>query len=121
MGFIVYVGIKFQVWLEEKASMNFDIMPIVLYGIIFPIVIGVLLRLPKLFIEIKQNKPWRFDWIRFVAIAIPTLFLIAMAILPYTAAAGIMKIPLIIMEGTPTIQVVAGIVLGYTLLDCLKE
>ncbi|MGP4064249.1 hypothetical protein ACTWPF_04950 [Oceanobacillus sp. M65] len=101
--------------------MNYDLMPVVLYGIIFPIVIGVLLRLPKLFIEIKQNKPWKFDWIKFVAIAIPTLFVIAMAILPFTAAAGIMKISLIIMDGTPIIQTIAGIVLGYSLLDCLKE
>ncbi|AVR00170.1 hypothetical protein OBCHQ24_14500 [Oceanobacillus iheyensis] len=77
--------------------------------------------MPKLFIEIKQNKPWKFDWIKFVAIAIPTLFVIAMAILPFTVAAGIMKISLIIMDGTPIIQTIAGIVLGYSLLDCLKE
>lgn len=101
--------------------MNFEIMPIVLYGIIFPIVIGLLLRLPKLFIEIRQNKPWRFDWIKFVAIAIPTLYVIAMSIFPYTPVAAIINTPLIIMEGTPTIQIIVGIVLGYTLLDCLKE
>ncbi|GAQ17680.1 membrane protein [Oceanobacillus picturae] len=101
--------------------MKFEVMPVVLYGIIFPFVIGLLLRLPKLLIEMRQNKHWTFDWIKFIAIAIPTLCVIAMAILPYTAAAEFIKIPLIMMEGTPIIQTITGIVLGYTLLDCLKK
>ncbi|MFD2629986.1 hypothetical protein [Oceanobacillus kapialis] len=102
--------------------MNFEIMPLVLFGILFPIVIGILLRIPKLIIEIKQHKQWTFDWVKFIAIAIPALFVIALSISPYLSIPlDYMKIPIIFMEGTPTIETVAGIVLGYTFLDCLKK
>lgn len=97
-------------------------MPVVLFTTLFPIIIGLLLRLPKLIIEMKQNKLWTFDWIKFIAIGLPTLYIISMVILPFTPMGeGSIKVPEILWIGSPTIQIIAGIVFGYTLLDCLKK
>lgn len=95
-------------------------MPIVLFAAIFPIIIGLLLRLPKLIFELKENKQWSFDWGKFIAIALPCVFIILMSLLPFIPLGiGTIKIPSIIMLNAPTLQMIAGIVLGYTILDSL--
>ncbi|WP_249872660.1 hypothetical protein [Oceanobacillus saliphilus] len=102
--------------------MNFELLPVVLFATIFPIVIGLFLRLPRLLIEIKENKQWTFDWVKFIAIALPSLYIISMSILPFLQLGeGSIKIPEIIMVGSPTIQIIASVVFGYILLDSLKK
>lgn len=122
IGFIIYWGMKYQSRLEEIAKNEFELLPVIMFSAIFPIVIGLLLRLPKLIIEIKENKQWTFDWIRFIAIAIPSLYIIIMSILPYSPLSkGSIPIPDIILIGGSTVTTVAGIVFGYVLLDSLKK
>ncbi|WP_232828048.1 hypothetical protein [Paraliobacillus sp. X-1268] len=102
--------------------MNFKIMPIVIYATIFPIVIGLLLRLPKLIIEIKQNKQWTFDWIKFIAIGLPSFYIIAMSFLPFADLEAVsIKVPEMNMIDNPTFHIIAGVVFGYILLDSLKK
>lgn len=102
--------------------MSFEIMPVVLFGTIFPIVIGLFMRLPKLIIEIKQHKRWTFDWIKFIAIALPSFCVISIWFLPLLPfGEDFYRIPNIILVGSPMIQIIAGIVFGYILLDSLKK
>ncbi|WP_100012192.1 hypothetical protein [Lentibacillus sediminis] len=122
IGVVIYFGVRYQVWLEEQSRMYFDMLPFVLFTAIFPILIGLLLRLPKLIIEIKQNVPWTFDWVKFVAVGLPALCILSMYILPFIPLGeGFIRIPYIIMIGGPMIQTIAGIVFGYSLLDSLKR
>lgn len=121
IGFIIYLGTKYQIRLEEEAKKNFELFPVVLFATIFPVVIGLLLRLPKFMIEIKQNKRLLFDWVKFIAIALPTLYILAMSILPYSTLGEDIKIPEIVITGSPTIQTIAGVVFGYILLDSLRH
>ncbi|WP_245804788.1 hypothetical protein [Halobacillus hunanensis] len=102
--------------------MEFELFPVIMFAAIFPIVIGLFLRLPKLIIEIKENKQWTFDWVRFIAIALPSLYIITMSILPYSPLGqGSISIPEIILIGSPTVTTIAGIVFGYVLLDSFKK
>lgn len=118
IGFVLYFGMKLQLRIEYEASSNFNYRPIVIISIAFPIVVGMLLRLPLLILEIKEKRQWIFDWQKFIAIAIPTLFIIIMFILSYS---GIQTFINFILIGGANFISIAGIVLGYTLLDCLKE
>lgn len=61
ISFIIYLGAKYQMWLQLEASKNFELSSLYLYSTIFPIVIGMMLRLPKLLTEIRQNSQWTFD------------------------------------------------------------
>lgn len=122
IGFIIYFGTRYQDWLEEQSSMNFEILPVVLFSTLFPIIIGLLLRMPKLIIEMKQKIQWTFDWVKFIAVALPALYIITISILPFSLLGeGGIRIPQIIMVGSPLIQIIAGIVFGYILLDSLKK
>ncbi|UOQ92149.1 hypothetical protein MUO14_16855 [Halobacillus shinanisalinarum] len=102
--------------------MEFELFPVIIFAAIFPVVIGLFLRLPKLIIEIKENKQWTFDWVRFIAIALPSLYIITMSILPYSSLGeGSISIPEVILIGSPTVTTIAGIVFGYVLLDSFKK
>src|SRR5699024_1459233 len=101
----------------EMAKREFKLLPVIIFSAIFPIVIGILLRVPKLIIEMKENRKWTFDWVRFVAIALPAFFIITIPILPYSSY----FITNIILIGDPTITVIAGVVFGYVLLSCVKR
>ncbi|BAC13221.1 hypothetical protein ACFQ4N_09695 [Oceanobacillus iheyensis] len=105
--------------------MQFNFFPLTIYMYTYPIAIGILMRIPKLLMEIKYKIPWKFDWIRLVAIAIPTFFIILLSILPHIDTDINMPFPEfwfnLFAYGSPFVQQVAGIVLGYTILDVLKE
>ncbi|WP_342535790.1 hypothetical protein [Sporosarcina sp. FSL K6-3508] len=118
IGLIIYLGMKWEFQLKETASMNFNILPVVLFSAIFPIVLGMLLRLPQLFIEIKESKKWSFDWTKFLAVALPALLIVVLYILSYLAIVPVVHFLLI---GGQTLVTVAGIIFGYTLLDSFKK
>ncbi|WP_052158958.1 hypothetical protein [Halobacillus sp. BBL2006] len=122
IGLLIHFGMKYQVQLQEEAQTNFNLFPVVVFDSLFPILIGLLLRLPKLIIEIRAKKLWTFDWIKFTSIAIPALYITTMSILPYSPLANrYIAIPKIILIGSPTITTIAGIVFGYILLDSIKK
>lgn len=119
---MILLGAEYQFQLEEKAKRDFELIPIALYATVFPIFIGLLLRVPKMILEKKQNKQWAFDWVKFTAVALPCVYILTISLLPYFSfAADSMHVPLILMIASPTIQTIAGIVLGYTFLDSLHK
>lgn len=109
--------------MEEGASKYFDLMPVVLFNSIYPFVIGIFLRLPKLIIEIKQQKQWTFDWVKFIAIGIPSLYIAMIPILSIYFGMNLLftKEFLFLLLGSATFTSTAGIVFGYVLLDSLKN
>lgn len=115
-------GAKYQLWLEIKASETFQVTPVVLFFSIFSIIIGILLGLPKLINEIKQKRQWMFDWIKFMAIGLPSLLTLLVYVFIFQLPESILPfIPQVILLGNPTIQMTAGIVFGYVLLDSIKK
>src|SRR5690625_798770 len=109
---------KWRFQIEKEASIEFRMLPVVLFTVIFPIVLGVLLRLPQLIIEIKENKKWIFDLPKFMAIGLPTLLILLYYII---SGLGMVVAGHFILISVSTIATVAGIIFGYSLLDCLKE
>lgn len=108
--------------LKREAAAAFEVVPVIIFSVIFSVVIGILLRLPKLIKEMKQNKQWEFDWIRFIAIGLPSLFVL----LIYAATTNLPEnilpfIPEAIFLGNTTFQMTSGVVFGYILLDSLKK
>lgn len=122
IGFIVYLGAKFQLWLSQEAEVTYNLFPFYLFSLIFPIVIGMMLRLPKLVNEIRQNKKWTFDWAKFIAIGLPSLLILSMYVLLFYLPDSMqLFIPIAIFLGSPFIQIIPGVVFGYILLDSVKK
>jgi len=109
IGLITYFGSKYRWHLLEKDA---AIIFFALFSIVYPIVIGILIKLPNFIVEMKQDKTlkWRFDWIKFIAIALPYLFIMIASSFPNK-----------IVPSSPDLQFIAGVVQGYMLLDSLKK
>lgn len=95
-------------------------MALVLFTPLFPVAIGILLRLPKFILEIMSRKPWTLDWVRLLAIGIPTLAVLVMWTLAFSGYGG-GPVSKFLVVTQPTLTTIAGIALGYILLDSIKE
>ncbi len=127
IGFICYLGSHYYMSLKSIAKETFDNKLFFIYSLIFPVIIGMLLKLPVLVKDIKQQKKWTFDWVKLLAIGTPTFFIVTSPvwiylIWTYTSFGehSIFTDLLRITSNTP-FTTAAGIALGYCLLDILKR
>ncbi|GGD15075.1 hypothetical protein [Pontibacillus salipaludis] len=105
---------EFKVTYERPAAS-------LLFAALFPVGIGVLLRLPKFILEVMARTPWTFDWIRGLAVGVPALVIVVWSTLPLTPYGEGMRMPDLILVGHPTLTTIAGVVLGYLMLDAFKK
>ena len=121
IGIIFYLGMNYQVKLREKSAIVFDLKPYIIFSSIFPIFIGMLLRLPKLIIEIKNKQKWSFDWIKFITIGIPSLYIALIPPLAFSYGTILLFSKAFMLLGASTFTSIAGVIFGYVLLDSLKS
>ena len=123
LGFIIYGGATYQLFLKQEFKDNFEPINYLLFSSLFPVAIGMLLRLPKLVSEIKQNKEWTFDSIKFCAIGLPSLVILSMYLLLFSPMGEsiLPVVPYLIYVGDSTLITIAGVVFGFILLDSLKK
>ncbi|PIC66840.1 hypothetical protein CSV78_10710 [Sporosarcina sp. P16a] len=123
IGVMIYLGAKYQFLLKQEYMKNYEVLSFILFSTIFPIGIGILLRLPKLIIEMKENRQWTFDWAKFMGIGLPSLGVLSMCVLIFTPAGEniLPFVPEIMYPGNSTIQTIAGVVFGFILLDSVKK
>ena len=119
---ILFLGLEIQTMVKKYAEHNFDYQPYITFTLLFPILMGMLLRLPQLVKEIVAKKRWSIDWIKLLTLGVPTIY-IALIPLPYFSNIHLINhtvINKIFLTGF-TGTTIAGIVFGYVLIDSLKE
>ncbi|MEA3318537.1 MAG: hypothetical protein U9Q88_00825 [Bacillota bacterium] len=119
IGIVYYIGSKYELHLLNEAQMNYSFWPPVIFGTLFSILIGMLLRLPKLIKEIKKEKSWSVNWMKLLVVGLPTLYVSFIPVLSLSNL--IMYIPFVLEIIHLEISTLAGVVFGYVLLDSLKE
>ena len=123
IGIGIYFGLRFRVYLGKEAEISYNNLPITIFSFVFPIIVGILLRLPNFLHENKGKKKWSFDWVKLIAIAFPALYV---SLLPYLVYSSLGEKLLfsnqifLLGDTTVTLTTVAGIVFGYVLLDSVK-
>ncbi len=122
ISFIIYLGTKYQIQLQKEMSQTMEPGKYLSFSVLFPIIIGLFLGLPRLINKIKQQKEWTINWMKLLVIGLPTLLVIFIYLFLYQIPESILPfIPEQIFLRNQTIHVVAGVVFGYVLLDSLKE
>ncbi|QUG43000.1 hypothetical protein KD050_07105 [Psychrobacillus sp. INOP01] len=121
IGFIFYFGMDYQMRLREKSAIIFDLKPYITFASFFSIFIGMLLRLPKLILEIKDKKRWSFDWIKVIVIGIPSLYIAMIPLLAIAYGTNLLFSNAVMLLGDITFTSIAGVIFGYVLLDSLKS
>lgn len=83
--FICYLGSRYYLSLKAIAESTFDYKGIFIFNLIFPILMGMLLKFPGLIKDIQHQKKWTFDWVKLLAIGTPTLYIATIPIWSYSS------------------------------------
>ncbi len=116
---IFFIGSRYELQLIEKGQMTYNLWPAAIFATAFPVIIGILLRLPKLITEIKRDKAWSVNWIKLLAVGLPTLYLALVPLLSFTFLGKYLPFAIDIIHLDSSN--IAGLIFGYVLLDSLKE
>lgn len=117
IGFLFYCAIQWRMSLVILMKEEFLFLPLMIFTVVFPIILGMLLRLPKLILEWKQYNKWSYDWMKFFVVALPNLFVLIIFVLSYFNLFTVMHVFIV---GDYILPTVVGLVFGYVLLDCIK-
>lgn len=127
LSIVISVGLKYQSNLSKQSSISYDLFDYYRFQTLFPIVIGAVLAIPNLTKTFFKQGVWKFNWVRFIVLGIPTFYL---ATIPYLYLKQIISInfPFLkqIMGGyfgssTPTLIAVIGIAAGYFVLTSFEK
>jgi hypothetical protein len=129
--YLVYgvVLIVLSLWLTKHAeelrimvSRTYKPAGYIVYNSIYPVLIGMLLSVPGLYSNIRQEGRISLDWTRLGAVGIPALALTLSQILYWFTPIGRIIAPVLPGWGlVKDIVVVGGIILGYTLLSSIRK
>ncbi|KGX85923.1 hypothetical protein [Pontibacillus marinus] len=120
IGFVLYQGSEYQSYLAKQAETTYEIMPRAIFTTIFPILVGMLLKLPDLWIQRLSTK-WGVDWPKLIVVGIPSLYISSELLLSFTPLAPYLPFLFYISTtGYPTLTMVSGIVFGYVVLDSIR-
>jgi hypothetical protein len=121
IGFVFYFGMDYQMRLREKSAIIFDIKPYISFASFFSIFIGMLLRLPKLILEIRDKQRWSFDWMKVIVIGIPSLYIAMIPLFALVYGMNLWFSNVVMLLGDITFTTIAGVIFGYVLLDSLNS
>ncbi|HZG81893.1 MAG TPA: hypothetical protein VEZ13_14080 [Brevibacillus sp.] len=128
-GFLLYTALLiFGLWLLfyydavllEHRKMTFEHWPYFWYRTLYPILIGIFLAVPSFVRTFRSYGRWKFDWIQFVTVGIPTLCG-TFAFLIYYSPMGQYLSVFSFLVSTPNLSLICGIALGYFLLYCFQK
>ncbi|MES9683951.1 hypothetical protein ABWK22_13705 [Gottfriedia acidiceleris] len=127
LGIVISVGLKHQNNLLKQSGVTYDLFDYYKFQTMFPLISGAMLAIPHNIKNFFKHGDWKFNWVRFIVLGIPTLYFV---ITPYLFLKQLisMKYPLMkyIMGGyfgssTPTLIAIIGIAAGYFVLTSLEK
>ena len=127
LGIVITVGLKHQNSLFKQSSITYDLIDYYKFQILFPLIIGALLAIPTIFKNFLKQGAWKFNWVRFIVLGLPTLYF---AITPYLFIKHVIsiKFPFLkqIMGGyfgnsTTTLITIIGLAAGYFVMTSFEK
>lgn len=119
--FILFLGSEIESRLEEYSAKYYKVLPYMAFTLLFPILVGMIFRLPQFVTDIILKKRWSVDWVKLSAIGIPSLYIAASPLLFF------LNVPIInqhfaskMISSGFTMTTIAGVIFGYIILESLK-
>ncbi|KGP73461.1 hypothetical protein [Pontibacillus yanchengensis] len=117
---VLYFGSKWYFELKQLAQVEYNPIPHYMFSTLFPIVIGLLLKVPGMW-DHRHVTRWGMDWPKLIVIGAPSLYFSVGTLLVLTNI--IPTLPLFTFAMTkafPSIHIISGIILGYVMLDSTR-
>jgi hypothetical protein len=119
---MLYIGLNVWENLEDSLNSTFgSLLPVAIFAAVFPIVLGMFIRLPQSIKEMRSGKKWSVDGAKLLAIGLPA-FLVALTPTLYVSPLGqfLQVIPATAKLLNSEVTTIAGLVFGYVLLDSIS-
>ncbi|MEC3884912.1 hypothetical protein VKA52_14345 [Halobacillus sp. HZG1] len=106
--------------LADQAEMEFNVLPLMIFDLIFPVVFGMLFALPFLWRRSREARLKGFAWQEFIGIGIPSLFVSVSHWLYYT---NFPLNPVTKFFAMHAIQgpILFGFIFGFTLIHSIRK
>ncbi len=123
VGYIIVKADDYHLYLQHKYSKTFDTTYLWLFTSLFPILVGLLLVLPHLVSITRKQGSLNFNWIMFLAVGLPTLFI---AITPIVLATGLEQLTNIWLFSSiivlhKNLVTISGVVFGFVLITAFDN
>lgn len=121
LGIIIYLGFKYQDILNKSMAFESSINPFtyLVYQTLFPVFIGLLIRLPSFIPILKKTGSWKIDWFTFIPTIVPTFYVTISKIGYFTPLGFCFRIATI--HNFDYFHMVISIIFGYLLLSSFKK
>ncbi|WP_337031017.1 hypothetical protein [Paenibacillus illinoisensis] len=130
LGFLVVVilvfifGLKYQQYLQSEARMTYQLQASIVFSVLFPMFIGVLLGLLRLFDLLRKHGEWKINWIKLCLFGVPSLY-VSLVPLLYWSGLPISYYDLtlgylLITSGT-TPHTISGLIFGFLLFYVIER
>lgn len=119
---LLVIGMGWERHLKLLTGRTYSPYPHLVFLAIFPIVIGIILAIPKIIRKAKEQGNWHFDWVMFIAIGTPTLY-VAISPALYFSPIGIYlpRIGTVTFTYSATPQIICGVIFGYLILSVFDK
>ncbi|WP_148709050.1 hypothetical protein [Falsibacillus albus] len=118
---ILFTGETILENIRKSGSENFNLLPYAVYSFLFYFILGMFLSIPTMMKRMNRPEKWKYDWVLFIIIFIPSVFIALQPLLLYTSffdVASFLEIPLNYLPITSILFTVAA---GYSMLIGFKK
>ncbi|MFD1039315.1 hypothetical protein ACFQ3N_13060 [Virgibacillus byunsanensis] len=116
---ILNTGAKYQIIINNQVATTYNPIPLYIYTSLYPIVIGLLIKLPILVENYKKTK-WSIDWGKLIGIGLPSFYIALLPLIGLMPVTKVFLFDVVVMIG-PSVPNIAGIIFGFFLLDSLRN
>jgi hypothetical protein len=117
---ILFFSARITTELKSQFSQTYNADFYIIFSWLFPILLGMLLRLPQLVNDIIQKKRLSVDWIKLIAIGLPFFYLSSIPLMYLDIPIIYPEFAIVFIFTNFTATQIAGVILGYIILDSLK-
>ncbi|MCL6610963.1 MAG: hypothetical protein K6T66_05415 [Peptococcaceae bacterium] len=119
--FILVKSTDLESQFKTFVARTYSYYPFLFFQQYFCFAVGVLLAVPKFIITLMKNGSWYFDWVKFIAVGVPTFIVSIFPILLYSPVGNyIPQIGLVISYSVYP-QIICAVILGYSLLSSFNK
>ncbi|WP_366923124.1 hypothetical protein MFMK1_003616 [Metallumcola ferriviriculae] len=116
VGFVIYKGEAYGKELQSISAATFNMYPAIIFNGLFPILIGLLLGIPELVSELKKSGRWRWNWVKFLGVGLPTFIVALIPLVAYSPISKYFYLLILLLGRNQPILILSGVVFGYIFL-----
>jgi len=128
IGYIMLWGSSIQHRLRHITATTFNSVPELLFTVAFPLLMGILIALPRFIANAKNKGEWKIDWAKLLGVGLPAFYIatypiIYFVVLPRTLGNAMFSsyTHFIALNMSYMLHTVSGVVLGYLILSVIHK